>query len=587
MEYPVDPKFKKLAEQGHKNIKVFANGVSNRPRRSQDHISFCRQESGLGLSPESKPKSHPLYSLKELSSALGSKLNISLPSDSLESLSNFLSKKLSNLIYCTLQDLHEGVRILLESITNFEKFNQKTCTLTLGSHEFLLKINCKDIPIIPKSQISSFLSRDWDEIMVRTQNHIKFPSSVIDMCRNYEESMLEAYAEIQEPENIVKGCKKISYQSQYAINMQLQMLKKNEKDQKKLKTQLEWEKTELKTLRAIMKQKKNDMQSEIENLKTKRLAVAHESVKTEKEIEKVNKKQEKIQMALEKMVRFFEELDEESKYKAELIEIKNNDKDFSVVEEIEALEQQLKKLDGMLRRCRNEEVDQINTQIYRVKTKISSLKSISAINGVTSMRKNAKNAMENLNRVYSIDDVKKRTPIKRYTAVLNSPFMNKNGKIIPTLSKEFEAFKYCNNTVKTNRYALENCELDDIGNFDYENTIPCGDKNSLSPYKTVNKAENLYLNISKINPLIDFKNHKSYDFSTAQSSDVRESDIKLDDAEKIRNNAVEKEIEFDIKLKELKAQKIKIQEERGRLLSKIHNLRQYLQDCCEEISLVS
>ncbi|OMJ65757.1 hypothetical protein SteCoe_37663 [Stentor coeruleus] len=587
MEIQVDRKFKKSVEPGHKSIKVFANGLSNRPKRPQDHRVFSRQESDKNLSPDSKPQINPLYTLKEFSNVLGSKLSLSLPSDSLESISAFLSKKMNNIISCTLQDLHEGVRVLLESITNFEKFNQKTCTLTLGSCEFLLKINGKDLPMMPKSQISSFLSRDWDKIVPGTKKYTEFPSSIIDMCRNYEESMLEAYAEIQEPEIVINNCKKISYQSQLAIKMQLEMLKKSENDQKKLKTQLEWEKTELKVLRAMVKQKKNDMQSEIENLKTKRLAMAHESVKAEKEIDKVNKKQETIQKALEKMMRFFEELDEESRKNAEFVEVRNNDKDFSVVEEIETLEEQLKKLDGMLRRCRNEEVDQINTQIYRIKTKISSLKSISAINDVTSMRKNTKNAMNNLNRVYSIDDIKKRTPIKRYTAMLNSPIMNNDGKIFPSSTKEFGAFKSYNSTTKIDRYTLEDCEFEDSGNLDYENTRPFDDKNAFSPKNIGNKFENLRLNMSKINPLLDLKIHKSYDFSTAQSSDVRENDIKLEDIEKIRSNAVEKEIEFDLKLKELKVQKIKIQEERGRLLSKIHNLRQYLQECCEEISLAS
>lgn len=583
MEILVDQKFKKAAEPGRKSIKVFANGLSNRPKRSQDHRAFCRQESEQGLSPETKPQSQPLYTLKEFSNALGSKLNLSLPSDSLESISKFLSKKLNNLIYCTLQDLHEGVRILLESIENFEKFNQKTCTLALGSHEFVLKINGKDIPMTPKSQISNFLSQNCDKPVVRTQNYMELPSSVIDMCRNYEESMLISYAEIQEPEITLNSCKKIPYQSLCAINMQLEMMKKSENDQKKIKTQLEWEKTELKAVRAMMKQKKNDMQSEIENLKAKRLALAHESVKAEKELEKANKKQEKIQKALEKMMRFLEELDEESRKNAEFIEVKNNDKDFSVIEEIETLEKQLKKLDGMLRRCQKDEIDQINTQIYRVKTKISSLKSINAINDVTSMRKNATNVMNNLNRVYSIDNVKKRTPIKRYTAVMNSPPMNKNGKTVQISTNEYGAFKFFNNTMKTDRNALDDYEIEDVGTLDYENTYPYGDKHSLSP----NKTGNLSLNISKICPLLDLKNHKSYDYSTAQSSDVRECDIKLDDVEKIRNNAIEKEMEFDIKLKELKIQKIKLQEERGRLLSKVYNLRQYLQDCCEEISLTS
>lgn len=587
MESLADKKLKLRADTDHKTIKVFANAQFTRQRRVQDRHksgSILHPQSEISCSPENKPQILQQKPFEDFCAELGLKLNLSLQSHTINDLVSVLSKKMSNIINCTLQDLHEGVRILLDTIENYEKVNRKTGKFLLGNHEFILKINGKDMAITSKDKIAGFISKDWQSFTEKSEITSSFPNSLIEMCREYEESMLLAYEEKTQPPVLINSCRKINYTSQCAVEMQLALLRQSKNDQGKIKNELEWEKAELKTVRSTMKQKKNELQDEINYLKSKRVDMVNEWIKAEKEAERVNKKKEVLQKVLEKLGRFFEEIDEEGRGRVELVQKLSEEKGSGVEKEIEELEGKLKELDKMLRKCSKDEMDQINTQIYRVKTKISGLKSISAINGVMNMRKSAKNAMNNLNRVYSIDHVKSKTPIKRYSATQNSPIGEKNEKTVSSLIRESLTCNSYNSTLKTDRSSSVDCELEDTKPVDLEKTLCVRgvDRQNISPNKE-SKPENFYINIFKKKPIQDIKKAQEYkkslplDFNTIRMTDAS------DDIEKMRHNAIEKELEYDMKLKDLKIQKVKLQEERGRITAKIYNLKHYLQECCDEI----
>ncbi|OMJ92983.1 hypothetical protein SteCoe_4060 [Stentor coeruleus] len=588
MESPADKKSKLKADTDHKIIKVFANTQFTRQRRVQDRNksgSILHPQSEISCSPESKPQIIQQNPFKDFCAELGSKLNLSLQTHTINDLVNSLSKKMNNIINCTIQDLHEGVRILLDIIEKYEKSFRKTGKLLLGSHEFILKINGKDMAITSKDKIAGFLNKDWLSYTEKLPTINNLPNSIIKMCEEYEESMLLSYNEKTQTPTLINSCRKINYTSQCAIEMQLALLKQSKNDQVKLKNDLEWQNTELKIAKSTMKHKKNELQDEINYLKSKRIDMVNEWIKAEKESEKVNKKKDVLEKVLEKLNRFFEEIEEEGRGKVELVQKQSEEKGSGVEKEIEELEVKLRELDKMLRKCSKDEMDQINTQIYRVKTKISGLKSISAINGVMNMRKNAKNAMNNLNRVYSIDHVKSKTPIKRYSATQNSPISEKNENVVSSVVRGTLTCNSYNSTLKTDRSSSVDCELEDTKPVDFEKTLCMRgvDRLNASPKKD-SKPENFYINIFKKKPIQDIKKIQDFkkslplDINTIQMTDSR------DDIEKMRHNAIEKELEYDMKLKDLKMQKIKLQEERGRIMAKIYNLKHYLQECCDEIS---
>jgi hypothetical protein len=335
--------------------------------------------------------------LKELEAKLG----ICLPKETLEKTADFLKEKLSNIVTCSVFELHEFSHKILKILEKVENFGQSDWKIKLGSQEFLFKVSEEGC-----AKLDSFEFFKSSGSLKDSQN-IPLPRSRIRNLNEYEEEMVKAFQTF-DIENLSKDGKinkKLSQKSEELIKKEIKSFKKKQDDINNLKNDLEWQREELKFYKNEAKQMRNTklcresiLDSEITNLREKRVFIAQSFEKIENLQEKFDFQKEKIIKILSDLQNFCENLG-----KPEV----NHQSPTKLRAEILVLDSQLKDLELQFKKSSD---DSLKLQINRLKTRISSLKAMSAISSTVTTTSSARSLMKSFNKVYSVSRLQVKSP---------------------------------------------------------------------------------------------------------------------------------------------------------------------------------
>lgn len=390
--------------------------------------------------PESKSQIFK-YFLQELEVRLGFKV----PNDSIDHAAKFIKDKLTYKIECSLAELHEFSKKIEKIILDYESFNCSSWNLGIAGEEFIFLINSND-SCVSKDELTRFMSFSQEEtskLNGEKEKVYEFNKSVQDFCMDLEGIMESQYENLKKAkfnEDILK----INKNSRYLIQYEIEDNKKRRLECSQLKNDLEWQKEELRFIIAQTKYKKNEcvskevlLENQISRIRTRRVSMAQELENIEIENNKLENQKEKIQNVLNYLISIINSIQKKPA---------STPPDPSTLQsQIKDLEAQLKLLEKNLSLSSIQEQDSISTQIYRLKTKISSLKSINVINKNLKSTSSAKNLMQSLNKMYKISK-----PYKSSKDLKKSPF---SLFISSNLYKKESNFNYSSNisTLKTDR----------------------------------------------------------------------------------------------------------------------------------------
>lgn len=365
----------------------------------------------LNVKAEQKSKKNSkLLLLQELES----RLNIELTRGVLPSLIEKILKNSSGHIECSLQDLKHAEEDIRRIIKNFENFKVAQGVFHLGLSEFEVIVNNLDTIIAKKEDVQSVFLNSLSEVKCHTIDDILVPEAFLGNFHEIMTGMQSAYEckKIVIPNSLSK-----EPQNKYISEIQHSAFLQAKSSHQSLIYELEWQKEEFKLLKTQLKSKKHelalkdsDLNLRYKNLKKHRISMAHEFEKLEKKIEEFEKKKKVFFNISEKISAMIEDLSitSESPEKGSFPETQS---DFLCIkDEIFSLEEELKSLEIAFRHANADKAGSLHTQIYHVKTKISSLKSINLLKNTQQNAKSAKNIMQNFNKVYSL-----RTPYPHKT----------------------------------------------------------------------------------------------------------------------------------------------------------------------------
>ena len=335
--------------------------------------------------------------LKELEAKIG----ICLPKENLDQVSEFLKSKLMYQVTCSVFELHEFSNKIMKVIERFENFGQSDWKITLGCQEFLFHVTEEGcVKFNPFDLVQNPL-----ELKKRPAD-LRLPKSKIEVLKNYEDSMIEAFLNLDSIQVNHKDFIKLTQKSEQLIKNQVKSLKKEENEAKSIRQELEWQREELKFYKNEAKFIKNTkmckesiLESEITNLREKRVSIAQSFENIEKLQEKLDDQKEKIVKILVDLQTFCENLGKVQE---------THETPEKLQKEIMILEIQLKDLESQYKKNSFEE--SLKLQINRLKTKISSLKTLNAISNTISTTNSAKSIMKSFNKVYSVNKFQARSP---------------------------------------------------------------------------------------------------------------------------------------------------------------------------------
>ncbi|OMJ82559.1 hypothetical protein SteCoe_16724 [Stentor coeruleus] len=385
---------------------------------SSDIIFLEKNHTSSKKFPLPQEKNKHLHAFVE---ELEKKLKVPLPKDSIESLSLALQKIIYKKIECTTYDLKQLIDDTYKIIQNYENYHIKDCRLSLGNILFTLTIQDKEIYVGKKQEISK-LFNPTSEIVKKTTD---FPDTVLDMCRNYELSMQKAFENsIYDSTPDVVPCKSLP-KSGFLHDLQLQLYITNTLEQRTMKRELEWGKSEMKALKGQLKDKIHDVQIKIRDNKNEFFKLKEERARLLKEKEEIEKNSEDLD---DKKRKFLKWADGLKKLVDNLIEkndvgnmssFQSMNNSFMSVEqsfineedEQKSLESELKELEAQLDKVPKDRKDSLQTRIQRIKTRIQAIKSEKLISQSSRRTTRLKTAVCNMQNLMGIKYPLPHTPL--------------------------------------------------------------------------------------------------------------------------------------------------------------------------------
>lgn len=368
--------------------------------------------------PLPQDKNKHLHALAE---ELEKKLKVPLPKDSTESLSAALQKLIHKKIECTTYDLKQLIDDTYKIIQNYENSYIRNSRLSLGNTLFTLTILDKDIYIGKKQEISKLFNPPI-EIKQKT---VDFPDTVLDMCRNYELSMQKAFENsVYDSSPNVVPCKSLP-KSGFLHDLQLQLYITNTLEQRTMKRELEWGKSEMKTLKGQLKEKIHDVQVKIRENKNEFFKLKEERARLLKEKEQIEKNSEDLDDKKRRFLKWADGLKKlvdalvEKNDAANMSSFQSMNNSFMSVEqsfineedEQKSLESELKELEGQLEKVPKDKKDSLQTRIQRIKTRIQAIKTEKLINQSSRRTTRLKTAVSNMQNFMGIKYPLPHTPL--------------------------------------------------------------------------------------------------------------------------------------------------------------------------------
>ena len=325
-----------------------------------------------------------------------------------------MKNSFSNKIFCSISELHQAFFSIYDIIHNYENFGIDQTNFFIGRYEFILNINDNDLPLPAKDQIEKYFrdftkTKDTETVLFKD-----FPESIKNLFKEYEDSMIIAYNTDKLHSISISKFTNLPVNSNYLLEIQHASAKQSQITQGILKNELEWQKQDLKFQKAQSKLKGLEYHKKEENLnkhfnmiKNQRLSVAYEMERLEKEAENLKTKKAQVGYFVKELKALIEDFSSNPENQAKDSEnslIKNSA--FNIQEELQFLEMELRDLENQFKISSVNESENIKTQIYRLKTKISSLKSINVVTSTLKNTNTMKNIIKNLSRVYSLSPPK-------------------------------------------------------------------------------------------------------------------------------------------------------------------------------------
>ena len=360
----------------------------------------------LQVDPERKLRKNSKLALL---SELEKKLNIELSKSTIAQISEKLQGPYSKTFDCSVQDLYMAVQRLTEIIRNYEILKITQGIFFLGKQEISLNINNQDTAVAEKMEIQTVLLNSIQNRSKSQYNDISVPVDLVEALNHYETDMCKAFEASVKEDSWKEQVKCLNKSSVFFAEQQSNMLRQAKLEQAAIKYDLDWQKDEFKLLKTQLKCKKNEVvNKELEltyrynNLRKHRLSMAHESVVFEQKIENFEGKKELLSQVTDKISDLIQGLTVKS-----VSPKKNPPPEIctsfqNTQDEISYLESELKALETQFKKASPAQAESLHTQIYRVKTKISGLKSIQMLKSTFQSAKSAKNLMQNFTKVYSV-----------------------------------------------------------------------------------------------------------------------------------------------------------------------------------------
>lgn len=500
------------------------------------------------------------YVLGELELGLGFRI----PKQTLQHAADYLKKKLEYKIICSVSELDEFSHKIQKVLREVENFDCKEWKVSVAGQTFEFFLNDFDTGLEKWKISQNFEVFEGDK---QGMSDISLPDSIISACQEYEEALQAAFFSYSE-QQLTKSPQKPVKKSVFLINSEIEDSKKRKKEIFALQQDLEWQKEELKFTISHSKHQKTEnlnrkilFDDQLEDLRKRRISMVQEQESLENQAKKLNAQRQLLRNIFLQLSKFIQTLENKQ----------NQSKD--ILAEISDLEVQLSELEKKFKTCGKLEADSIQTQIYRTKTKISSLKSQKAINSSLTTSSSANNLMNSFSKVYSISNTE---PVKP-ASIKNSPASFNLSIKIPKDPSSFNI-----STMKTERSL--SVGLSQLDSKDEELII-----NSVLKQKElrlIEKEEELSLieekiinKLGQVDQINDVKILKAETSRIKRRFESRQKELEaeLRVVEKYKSELRDKGDELEGRFCEVDEEMAKVQWEKARVARVLEEIKEYLQ----------
>jgi hypothetical protein len=570
------------------NPKTMTNPRISSHRRNTERIKSLVIPKNIKESSSFPTQSPHSSALEMFSLVLEETFGWRLPKDSISSLAAALQEKMTNKIQCSMHDLHDLVDQTVKIINQCENQNRKEFQICFGDKRFVVNVNNCDIPVIDKESFA-FMFEKTAKNMGKSKKikDCSLPKSIIDYCGRYENDMKNAFEDLKLTEQKHKP-QLISYNSpEISFNSRYLTAKKHQNEQQILSAELDWQISELKFLNSQLKSRRSSLISKeseykesLSSLKSRRISIALDYEKIEKENEKIEEFKEKLKNLLENLLNTIEEV--LNPPKNEIYDGESPTRTGKTMKlEIERLQQEQQKLERICKSRPPDEEEIYFSQIYKIKTRISNLKSISAIKEALSTTQSVKNMMTNFNKVYSCKATRAQRPFSLSFSQISTPSPQKRPesrtiKLAPALLLD----------VKNERSASVDKKNEDSSTrnqFLSQKEAKLLAKEEELEWREENILQLLEENEGKTSKKLENSLFAIVHAKKAYESRLHVLETKIIETEKIRSQFFAKQDELSILKSELEENNFSLQQMKETLAQQLDSLKSYIEDLIRQL----
>lgn len=509
--------------------------------------------------------------LNHFVSELEVRLGFCIPKQSLQQVSEFLRQKLEYKVNCSVSELHQFSQKLNWVLINIESFELREWNIDLAGQNFKFIVNNQDTGLYKHELSDRFVAFEEGDVNFSS---LAIPDSIINFCHEYEEALQSAFIAHTEQSDS-KSPQKTPKKSVFLINSEIEHSKKRKREVFALQQDLEWQKEELKFVLSHTKYQKYEnlnrrflLEDQLEEVRRHRISLAQEQDILESQYKKISTQKQGIRNIFLQLSKFLQVLENKSLLQS-----------LDILNEISELESQVKALESRFKTCGNEESDSIHTQIYRVKTKISSLKSVKAINSSVNTSSNANTLMNNFKNFNSVSNLK---PFKALSIQSSPSGVNLSIKI----PKDHSSLNF--SFLKTERslsmgFLQSDSKDEEAHNF---SLLKQKEKRLIEKEEELSIIEEKIINrLGKSDKINDLKILKAETARMKKRFESRQKDLEfeLSEVEKYKKDLKEKEKELDSKFTEVDDEMTKVEQEKARVAKVLEDIKDYLQGRIYEV----
>lgn len=365
-------------------------------------------------------------------SELRANLNISLPSDSIQSVSRVLQNSLQNFITCSILDLKKSIEDLYKAIQNFEDYGETNAKLYLGSFVFTLNIFEKDL--IPGTKIE--IGKNFASFFQTHKELEKLPEFLSHFTKSLESEMSKSYSDSISHSSIKPITTSVLYKNHnYLSDLENFQLRKDSLQTFNMKKEIEWDRHELKFMKGQLKSKLQEIKIREKDLKIESSKISEGRIKVAKDNQKMEKILEDLEDRKIRFLKMQENLKNIVNEKPRLSECNLNssfmsnssiasmDVGESLEEEQKILEKELDELKLGLSQSGPEVQDSLSMKINKIQNRLTTIRSEKMLSMTNKRSHKMNTVISKLQKTMSI----KQNPLPRM------PLSSSHKSIIPSI----------------------------------------------------------------------------------------------------------------------------------------------------------